>query len=168
MPQCVLLNADYTFLNLVNWRRAVCLLSKGKVEVLSYSETFIRTSGGALMKIPAVMKLVKLIRTIFRSRVPFSKKNVLIRVGFKCAYCGTEKEKLTIDHIVPRSKGGETTFENCVAACRSCNNHKGSRTPREIRKHLRVKPYQPTISEFIRLKIRKLGINNVLKDLGIF
>ncbi len=168
MSQCILLNADYSYLNVVTWKRAVCLISKGKVEVLSFSKTVMKTSGGILIKIPAVMKLIKLIRTIYRARIPFSKKNILIRDGFKCAYCGTEKEKLTIDHIIPRSKGGKTCFENCVAACISCNNHKGSRTPREIRKHLNVKPYQPTISEFIRLKIKNLGINDVLKDLNIF
>ena len=121
MTHCVLLNADYTFLNVVHWKRAVCLLAKGKVEVIKDSAKTIKSSGGAEFKIPAVMRLIKLIRTIYRSRVAFTKRNVLIRDRFQCAYCGTRKEKLSIDHIIPKSRGGSTTFENCVAACKTCN-----------------------------------------------
>jgi len=168
MSQCVLLNADYTFLNVVNWKRAMCLMAKGKVQVLRHSERIIRTAEGLVIKIPAVMKLINLIRTLYVNRVPFSKKNVLVRDGFRCAYCGTEKQKLTIDHIIPKSKGGKATFENCVSSCKPCNNIKGNRTPREANMFLRVKAYQPTISEFLRLKVKKLGINDVLKDLGIY
>lgn len=168
MAHCVLLNADYTFLNVVDWKRAMCLLAKGKVQVLKYSERIIRTAEGIVLKIPAVMKLIKLIRTLYRTKVPFSKKNVLIRDGFKCAYCGNDKEKLTLDHIVPKSKGGETTFDNCVSCCKPCNNKKGGRTPREAHMYLRLKPYQPTIAEFLILKVKKLGIDNVLKDCGLY
>ena len=76
MTHCVLLNADYTFLNVVHWKRAVCLLAKGKVEVIKDSAKTIKSSGGAEFKIPAVMRLIKLIRTIYRTGVAFCKKNV--------------------------------------------------------------------------------------------
>jgi 5-methylcytosine-specific restriction endonuclease McrA len=168
MTQCVLLNADYSFLNLVNWKRAMCLVAKGKVQVLKQSERFIRDAGGALIKIPAVMRLIKLIRVLYRNRVPFSKRNVLARDGFQCAYCGTRKEKLTVDHIIPKSRGGKTDFENCVASCRPCNNKKGNRTPSEVPMFLKVKAYQPTISEFLTLKARSLGINETLREFGIY
>ena len=168
MDQCVLLNADYTFLNVVHWKRAMCLVAKGKVQVLRHSQRLIRTAEGLAVKVPAVMRLIKLIRTLYINRVPFSKKNVLIRDGFKCAYCGSEKRKLTIDHIVPKSRGGKTDFENCVASCKSCNNKKGSQIPSEANMYLKGKPYQPTIAEFLRLKVKKLGINTVLKDLGVY
>jgi len=168
MNQCVLLNADYSFLNVVNWKRAMCLISKGKVHVLRNSGRLIRTAEGLAVKVPAVMRLIKLIRTLYINRVPFSKKNVLIRDGFKCAYCGGEKRKLTIDHIIPKSRGGKTDFENCVSSCKSCNNKKGSKTPSEANMYLKVKAYQPTIAEFLRLKVKKLGINAVLKDLGVY
>jgi 5-methylcytosine-specific restriction endonuclease McrA len=167
MTQCVLLNADYTFLNVVHWKRAMCLVAKGKVQVLKSSERIIRTAEGIIMKVPAVMKLIKLIRALYRTRVPFSKKNVLVRDGFRCAYCGMEKEKLTIDHIVPKSRGGKTTFENCVSSCTECNNKKGRKTLKEVNMYLKVKAYQPTISEFLKMKIKKLGINEVLVDFGI-
>jgi len=168
MTQCILLNADYTFLNMVHWKRSMCLIAKGKVQVLKHSERIIRTAEGVAIKIPAVMKLIKLIRTLYVNRVPFSKKNVIVRDGFICAYCGTDKEKLTIDHIIPKSRGGKTNFENCVSSCKPCNNWKGDKTPREARMYLKVKAYQPTISEFLILKVKRLGINHVLKEFGIY
>lgn len=165
MTPCVLLNADYSFLNLVDWKRAMRLMIKDKVEVLSYSEKIIRSVEGFVIKIPSVMKLVKFIRTIYRSKVPFSKKNVLIRDGFTCAYCQRESTELTIDHIVPKLQGGASSFDNCVASCRSCNSRKGGRTPREAGMSLSAKPYQPTISEFLQIRLMRLGIDELLKDI---
>ena len=118
---CVVLNADYTFLNTVSTKKALCLLAKEKTEVLTYSERVIRTAKGLVMRVPAVMRLIKLIRTIYKARVPFSKKNVMVRDGFKCAYCGASDVRLTIDHIVPKALGGKSTFENCVSSCKPCN-----------------------------------------------
>jgi 5-methylcytosine-specific restriction endonuclease McrA len=114
------------------------------------------------------LRLIKLIRTLYRNRVPFSKKNILVRDGFKCAYCGIGKERLTVDHIIPKSRGGRTTFENCVSSCKSCNNKKGDRVPSDAHMYLKVKAFQPTIAEFLRLKVKRLGINDVLKDFGIY
>ena len=168
MTHCVLLNADYSFLNLVNWRRAFCLLAKGKVEVVRDSQQTIRSAGGEELKIPVVMRLIKLIRTIYRSSVSFTKRNVLVRDRFQCAYCGTRKDRLSIDHIIPKSKGGKTNFENCVAACKACNLRKGGRTPSEAKMYLRARPYQPTISEFLRLKFENLGIDEILRELGVY
>ena len=168
MTQSVLLNADYTFLNLVNWKRAVCLMAKGKVEIVKDSPRIIRSCSGVELKVPAVMRLIKLIRTIYRTSVTFTKRNVLIRDRFKCAYCGTRREKLSIDHIIPKSRGGKMTFENCVAACKPCNLKKGGRTPNEAKMYLKARPYQPTISEFLRLKFENLGIHEVLQELTLF
>ena len=168
MTHCVLLNADYSFLNMVSWRRAMCLMAKGKVQILSYSERIVHGAEGMVFKAPAVMRLIKLIRTIYRTRVPFSKRNVLIRDGFACAYCGSSLGSLTIDHIVPRSRGGDTTFENCVACCIACNAAKACRTPSEARMYLSGKPYQPTISEFLQIKFRRLGLEDILRECGLF
>ncbi len=165
MPPCVLLNADYSFLNLVDWKRAMRLMINDKVEVLSYSEKIIRNVEGLHIKIPSVMKLVKFIRTIYRNKVPFSKKHVLIRDGFTCAYCRIQTPELTVDHIIPKLQGGASTFENCVACCRLCNSKKGGRTPREAGMALNIKPRQPTISEFIRIRLMRLGIDDLLQDI---
>jgi len=168
MTHCILLNADYTFLNVVHWKRAICLMAKGKVEVLKDSSGTVKSSAGAIFKIPAVMRLIKLIRTIYRTGVAFCKKNIFIRDAFKCAYCGTTKMRLTIDHLIPKSRGGQSTFENCVAACKPCNIKKGDQTPREAKMFLNVRPVQPTISEFLRIKFENLGFYDVLKELGVY
>ena len=166
MSQCVLLNADYSFLNIVDWRRALCMVVTNKVQVLSYSDRVINGAGGYTLRVPAVMKLVKLIRALYRTRVPFSKRNVLIRDNFRCVYCGAQEKKLTVDHIIPSSMGGKSTFENCVACCRSCNAKKGCRSPSEAKMYMKRQPYQPTIAEFLRIKLRRLGINDLWDHIG--
>lgn len=166
MTQCILLNADYSFMNVVDWKRALRLMVKNKVTVLSYSDHQVTGAEGLVVRLPAVMKLIKLIRSVYRSRVPFSKRNVLIRDGFKCAYCGTRNGKMTIDHIIPKSRGGGTSFENCVACCRTCNLKKGYHTPSEARMYLNCKPHQPTISEFLRLRLKRLGIRDLWQHLN--
>jgi 5-methylcytosine-specific restriction endonuclease McrA len=166
MSQCVLLNADYSFLNIVDWKRALCLVVKNKVQVLSYSERVVNGAEGYVLRVPAVMKLVKLIRALYRTRVPFSKRNILIRDNFRCVYCGRQEKKLTIDHIVPRSQGGRSNFENCVACCRGCNAKKGCRTPSEVGMFMKRRPYQPTIAEFLRIKLSRLGFDNLWEQIG--
>jgi 5-methylcytosine-specific restriction endonuclease McrA len=161
----VLLNADYSYLNTVNWKKALTLMSKGKVEILKYADSFIKNVKGTIIKIPAVMRLIKFIRTIYKTRVPFSKKNVMVRDGFTCVYCGDTHSRLTIDHVVPKAKGGKSTFENCVASCKPCNNRKGSKMPREAKMFPKTKLVSPTISEFFNMKMKKLGVDKVLDDL---
>jgi len=166
MSHCILLNADYSFLNLVNWKRALCLMAKGKVEVVKDSRATVLSAAGKIFRVPAVLRLIKLIRTIYRAGVAFTKRNVLVRDGFRCAYCGSQRDRLSIDHIIPRSRGGKTIFENCVAACKICNLKKGGRTPSEAGMYLRIKAYQPTISEFLRLKFQNLGFQEILNEIG--
>ena len=165
---CIILNADYTFLNVVSWKRAICLMVKGKAEALKYSERIIKNAEETcIMQIPSVLKLVKLIRHLYRNRVPFSKKNIFVRDEHACVYCGN-KEALTVDHIIPTSRGGKSTFENCVTACRECNHKKGNKTPSEAHMFMRKQPYAPTISEFISMRMTKLNIADMLKELGVF
>ena len=168
MAECILLNGDYTFLNIIDWRRAICLMVKEKIEVLKYTDRVISNYDGTVkFFVPAVMRLIKVIRSLYRTNVPFSKRNVMVRDRFKCLYCGSDKQ-LTIDHIIPVSRGGKSTFENCVTSCKDCNNKKNDRTPSEAKMYLRKQPYAPTISEYIRARVERLGINDLLKDLGIY
>jgi 5-methylcytosine-specific restriction endonuclease McrA len=167
MQGCVVLNGDYSYLNTINWQKAMKLLYKGKATVLKYADTVVNTAENVVMKVPAVMKLLKIIRTIYRTKVPFSKKNVMVRDNFTCQYCGTNKG-LTIDHVIPVSKGGKTTFENCVSACKKCNGKKGDKLPSEAHMYMKKQPVHPTISEFTRLKAIKTGVFDVLKELGVY
>ncbi len=110
-----------------------------------------------------------IVRMIYKNKVPFSKRNVLVRDSFTCMYCGASgKIKLDVEHIIPSSRGGKTTFDNCVASCKPCNSNKGSRTPSEAKMYLKRQPYTPTISEFIRMKMKQLKLDELLKELEVY
>lgn len=162
--RCVVLNGDYSFLNTVSWRRAVTLVMSGKTEVLKYADRAIKLANGSVFQVPLLIKLLKVIRTIYRNKVPFSKRNVMIRDNYKCGYCGCNDE-LTIDHVIPISRGGKTEFDNCIACCIKCNTKKKDRTPTESRMYLQKRPYAPTISEFFRIKLKQLGLEQFINDI---
>jgi len=167
MERVLLLNADYTYLCTLGWRRAVCLMIQNKVEVLKYGDRQIANVGRTVViTLPLILRLLKLVRSIYKNRVPFRPKNVLIRDNWTCQYCGsTDRGNLTIDHLVPKSRGGQNIFENCVASCKGCNNRKGDRTPREANMFIKKQPYQPTISEFLTLRMKEYGIGDLLKEI---
>ena len=163
---CILLNGDYSYLCQIDWKKALCLVFSEKAKVLKYSDRLIQ-GVGKVFRVPAVMVLIKVVRSVYRNRVPFTKKNLLVRDRYACVYCGRNQKALTIDHVIPVSRGGKTEFDNCVACCASCNNHKGARTPREAGMHLHKRPYQPTISEFIRIRLKQSGAYRFLTELGL-
>lgn len=165
MSGVVVLNADYSYLNSVSWKRAIRLIVKGKAESLKDSTREVITTGGKKILVPALMRLIKIVRNVYRNRVPFSKKNIHIRDGGKCMYCGVTGERLTIDHVIPRSKGGKTSWDNCVASCKKCNATKADRTPSEAKMSLIKRPYQPTINEFLMIKMRELGVDKIIEEL---
>ncbi len=145
------------------------LMTKGKAEMIHASNRFIQNAEKTWnIAVPNVLRLVKLVRTVYRSKVPFSKRNVLHRDKFICQFCGIKEKKMTIDHVLPKSRGGKSTFENCVAACKPCNNLKNDRTPREANMRLLRQPNQPTIMEFIQAKMKSLGVDKTLKEFGIY
>jgi len=156
MEAVIVLNAGYEFMGLVSWQRAMLLLFNGKVEVVKESDRTVRTVSRTF-RIPAVIRLIKFIRQIYRREVPFSRKNILIRDAHVCQYCGREfpSGDLTIDHIIPKVQGGANGWTNVVACCRSCNIRKGGRTPRQAGMHLVRQPFKPTIMEFINLYLRR-------------
>ena len=165
----ILLNQDYSYINSISLRRALKLIAKGKVTVEKYSERIIRTVTKDIA-VPLILRLVYLVRQIYRKAVTWSKKNVMVRDGFKCVYCGTTTN-LNIDHVLPQSKGGKNTFENTVTACVYCNNRKGDRTLREA-KMFYIKrnftPYQPTVMEFIKKHLDSIGVYDLLVKEGIY
>jgi 5-methylcytosine-specific restriction endonuclease McrA len=163
---CVLLNGDYTFLGLVDWKRAMSLMFAEKVRVLKFSDQVIQ-GVSRTFRAPAVAVLIKVVRSVYRGRVPFSRRNVMVRDRFTCAYCGTRSQPITMDHVVPRSRGGKTDFDNCVACCRACNQKKGARLPNEAGMPLRKRPWQPTIAEFIRIRLRQTDACALLVELGL-
>ena len=166
--QTVILNADHTYLNMVPWQRAIKLIVKEKVEVLKEADTEVSNyQGTCIFKIPLVLRLISLVKTIYNNKVPFSRKNVFIRDRHRCQYCGTT-DNLSIDHVVPRARGGKTNFNNCVASCVRCNLLKGDRLIEEASMKLLKKPYEPTIMEFLSYKMRNSGIGQYINSLNLY
>lgn len=163
---CILLNGDYSILGLIDWKKTMGLLVAEKIKVLKYSNRKIRSVGRTFL-MPAVAVLIKVVRVVYRHHVPFSRRNVLIRDQFTCAYCGSQERPITVDHVVPRSQGGGSNFDNCVACCRACNTKKGARRPRQAGMALHHRPWQPTIAEFMRIRLRQSGVYGLLRELGL-
>ena len=124
----LVLNCTYEPLHFTNARRAVTLLLAGKAEPVEASPRVIRSPSRAFA-LPAVIRLAVYIRKPFLDRVAFNKKNILRRDGYTCQYCNRRGERLTVDHIVPRSRGGETSWTNVVAACLRCNLRRATACP---------------------------------------
>jgi 5-methylcytosine-specific restriction endonuclease McrA len=140
----LVLNATYEPLNVVSMRRAVVLLLKEKAQVVEAADAWLRSERIAL-PLPLVIRLVYYVRIPRRFSLPVSRRTVLARDHYTCQYCKAQpgKSQLTIDHVLPRSQGGETTWENVVTACGHCNRRKGNRTPEEARMPLRSSPRRP-------------------------
>ena len=166
MNGVVLLNADYSFLTIVSWQKAVCMVLQEKVHVLKNTNREIKNvSGSVKIYVPEIIKLVKYIRSIYKNKVPFNRRNVIIRDNHTCQYCGTTDGQMTIDHVVPVSKNGPSSFDNCVCCCKACNSNKADRTPQQANMYLTRQPFQPTIMEFIQIRMQNHNIGNFIDDL---
>ncbi|WP_320673900.1 HNH endonuclease [Prochlorococcus sp. MIT 1341] len=139
MGQVLVLNASYEPLNITTWRRAMVMMIKGKAESLEQDSS--RKIRHDIM-LPTVIRLRQFVRVPFRE-LPLTRRNILQRDNHCCQYCGYRGPKLSIDHVIPRSRGGEDTWENVTTACLGCNVSKGSRTPNEARMKLNTQPRRP-------------------------
>lgn len=149
----LVLDQGYQPHRIVSWQRAVVMLFDGKVEVVEEYDEDIR-SVSITIKMPAVVRMLRAIRGRKRA-VKFSRINVATRDDFRCQYCGDKLplRRLTYDHVVPRSQGGRTTWENVVMACYDCNEQKSDRTPRQARMHLKKQPVKPSWLPVIAFRI---------------
>jgi|DewCreStandDraft_5_1066085.scaffolds.fasta_scaffold00864_22 5-methylcytosine-specific restriction endonuclease McrA len=145
----LVLNQSYEPILICNVRKALLLLLLDKAEL-------VETRNGALIRsvrhaypYPSVIRLHAYIRVPYK-KVELSRRNILRRDGFACQYCGTRSAPLTIDHVIPRSRGGSDSWENLVTACVPCNNRKGNRTPEEAGMRLRSIPRKPNHIVFLR------------------
>ncbi len=140
----LVLDQGYQPHRIVTWQKAVTMLFGGKVEVVEEYDEEIR-SVSLTIRMPAVVRLVRRLRRRKRA-LRFSRFNVMVRDEFTCQYCGDKHpaRRLTMDHVLPRSRGGGTSWKNVVTACQSCNHDKGAKTPNEARMKLRSTPAKPT------------------------
>ena len=137
----LLLNATFEPLAVVTAQRAVVLMLTGKAECVEAALEGAFHSENLTIVAPSVMRLSRYVRVPYRRAVPMTRAGVLRRDGRRCAYCARRAD--TIDHVVPRSRGGAHTWENCVAACRGCNSRKADRLLEELGWTLRVRPRPP-------------------------
>jgi 5-methylcytosine-specific restriction endonuclease McrA len=137
----LVLNQNYEPLNVCDIRRAFNLLGAEKAELLERNHQVIHTPTLAIAA-PSVIRLVYLVRRP-RPRVKLSRREVFARDAHSCQYCGTGSRDLTIDHVMPKHRGGRHEWENLVTACRACNHRKGSKTLIEARMTLRREPRAP-------------------------
>jgi 5-methylcytosine-specific restriction endonuclease McrA len=144
MGSVLVLNATYEPLNVVSVRRAVVLLLKDKAELVETAEKRIRAASLSLPA-PSVIRLVYYVRIPRPLRIPLSRHAIMLRDGYSCQYCGStpHRSQLTIDHVIPKVRGGGSSWDNLVCACKQCNQTKGARTPREAGMTLRTLPAEP-------------------------
>jgi 5-methylcytosine-specific restriction endonuclease McrA len=143
------LNHNYEPLSVCNVRKAIGLLWLGKAELIAASDGKRLRSVSSSMPFPSVVRLAVFVRVPYK-KIVLSRKNVLRRDGHVCQYCGRTDQTLTVDHIIPRARGGNDAWENLVAACVGCNNRKGDRTPHEANMVLRRRPIRPNHVMFLR------------------
>lgn len=162
--QTLMLTNDYAPLKVISWKRAIELLTLGKIEVIEEYDEEIR-SAYLVIKVPAVVRLLKRFRKHHKP-VKFSRINVYGRDDYKCQYCGAKcgMSDLTYDHVVPRSQGGKTVWENIVSCCVRCNSRKAGRTPEQAKMKLMKKPVQPSAMPAVFIQISRKTVPDAWRD----
>lgn len=154
----LVLDISYRPINVVCWKRAICLEFMEKVDVLEYYDQTVNSPSGSFY-IPAVLRVPHLLQVVKRRRVKstLSRKNILARDSFTCQYC-LSSENLTIDHVLPIARGGEWTWDNLVTACFSCNSKKGQKTLEESNMRLIKAPKAPKDFDIIAIPLTNTAI----------
>lgn len=175
----LVLNRYYVAIRIISVRRALTLLYRGCSEVITLEngqfaayefeswcelsrlqsidkqpgEEYLQAVGFEL-QVPRITRLTRFDRMVVPA-VRFNRKNLFARDGFRCQYCGQSKpsNQLSLDHVIPRSHGGSTTWENIVCSCLRCNSRKGGRTPQQARMKLLSKPSRPHVNPALLQKI---------------
>lgn len=144
----LVLNQNYEAISVCTVRRAFLLVFMKKAELIDALEGEYIRSSLDLFEVPSIIRLKNYVKVPHR-KVSLTRANIFRRDGERCVYCGTTKD-LTIDHVIPRSKGGNDSWENLVTACHACNSKKGNRTPEEAGMNLLQKPFKPSYIFFMR------------------
>ncbi|HEX8834967.1 MAG TPA: HNH endonuclease [Abditibacteriaceae bacterium] len=143
----LVLNHNYEPLNICGLHRGFVLLYLGRAEVLRFSDDIMTSAGGEEYSVPSVLRLKEYVKRP-TPKLKMSRKSIMARDDHTCQYCGS-KSNLTLDHVFPRHRGGETTWENLVCCCLRCNNKKGPLTPQEAGMRLPHAPRKPRYVPYI-------------------
>jgi len=154
----LVLNQSYEPITVCSPQKAMVMLFLTKAEMVAANDgKVIRTINNAY-PLPSVIRLSNYIRVPYK-KIVLTRRNILRRDNNQCQYCGSKKYLLTIDHIIPKSRGGEDSWENLVAACVNCNNKKGNQTPEEAGMALIHKPMKPNHIIFFRQYVNNVNSN---------
>ena len=152
----LVLNASYEPINVCTVRRATVLLLKSKAEVIEIGTRDLHWATGSLPR-PVVIRLVTYVRIPrdAHSR-KITRRAIFARDQWTCQYCGSARSNLTVDHVIPRSKGGDTGWDNIVTCCAPCNRRKGDRLPKHAGMHPRHAPRAPSSTIFVHVAVPRV------------
>jgi len=160
----LLLSQGYEPIKIIPWQRAMTLLTLDKVEVVEEYDAEIRAQS-MIVRIPSIVRLRKAFRR-YAKPVKFSRVNIYARDQYRCQYCGVKCsiDELTYDHVIPRSRGGRTTWENIVSCCYECNAVKANRTPAEACMKLLALPKRPTWIPAVQIRVSAKSVPDAWRD----
>lgn len=142
MEKVLVLNADFTPINVTSVARGFNLINKGKAEVIKSNEKPLFNGIKEYIR-PVIIRLLKYVRyRVYKLKI--NRNRIYKRDGHQCVYCGSKKN-LTLDHVIPKSRGGNNSWTNLTTSCFPCNRAKDNRTPEEAGMVLSIKPYEPTL-----------------------
>ena len=159
----LVLNTDMTPIGSTRWENAVRMICNDRAELVAHSGEKVHPK----VYRPTIIRLIRIVRVLWKKKVDWTKDNVHTRDGFICQYCKAklDRREVTVDHVIPKDQGGKNTWENTVTACFPCNNKKDNRTPSQAKMYLKKRPVQPTIMEFTLRKLEIEGLTKLLDDL---
>ncbi|HEY4182270.1 MAG TPA: HNH endonuclease [Kofleriaceae bacterium] len=160
----LLLTQGYEPIKVISWQRAIVLLTLDKADVVEEYDTEIRATS-IVVRVPSVVRLRKAFRRHAKP-VKFSRANIYARDKHRCQYCAAPCtiDALTYDHVIPRSRGGRTTWENIVSACYACNRRKANRTPAEAGMKLLSTPARPTWMPAVQIRVSTKSVPDAWRD----
>ena len=144
----LLLNQNFVPLTVCSARRAVVMIWAGKAEIIESTGKYIH-SVSVRFDVPSVIRLLVFVKISYSLKIQLTKQNIIKRDHGICQYCGKSGGTMTVDHVIPRSHGGDESWGNLVCACSDCNNRKDNRTPLEAGMKLIKKPKKPSIGSFL-------------------
>ncbi|MFC1993512.1 HNH endonuclease [Chloroflexota bacterium] len=150
----LVLNQNYEPLNICRVRRAIMLIYRGSAEMLENGTGFIHSANQSF-SVPSVIRIGYMIKRP-RPQRKLTRLEIFNRDHYTCQYCGKETHQLTLDHVIPRYRGGEHTWENVASACVPCNRHKAGRTPKEANMKLVRQPAPPHDNRLFYIPLQHL------------
>ncbi|TAE75363.1 MAG: HNH endonuclease [Bacteroidetes bacterium] len=144
----LILNQDYRALTICSVEKAFILVYLNKAELVAEVPGLRINTITSYFAMPSIIRLFRYVNLPYKG-VVLTRQNIFKRDGGKCQYCGTTHD-LTLDHVLPRSRGGKSSWENLATACKPCNSRKGDRTPQEAKMSLTRQPFKPTFLMFLR------------------